>query len=111
MWLGDERVETLDHYLAGYAQSRQDIGQEWMAPSDEALLKELGTWLAERTEPRQAPPALRSLSSWARAVAQMDPGPQSARTFFRLLEEYLNRRGESLQSVTPMLYRGSPRPG
>jgi hypothetical protein len=111
MYLCDERVESLDRYLAGYSQAREDVGQAWMASADEAVWRGFEAWLVTRADGGVPPPSLQYWPSWARAVIQIDAGPSNVLTFFRLFEEYLNSIGESFSKVTPMTYRGSPRPG
>lgn len=48
-FLGDERVETLEVFMAAYAQGREDVGGVGMYEEDAALLAGFDTCIAERT--------------------------------------------------------------
>ena len=96
MFLGDERVETLATFLAGYEQGRADVGGVGMHDDDALLLNEFDAWLAERTERHGSQGALR----WPQLVGRLDEGPKNVRTFFDLLEEFLESAGRSLNSAS-----------
>ncbi|MCB9601464.1 MAG: hypothetical protein H6720_14165, partial [Sandaracinus sp.] len=54
MFLGDERVGTLDVYLQAYGQAREDLGVAELVESEATLLDDFGRWLAAtRNDTRQ----------------------------------------------------------
>jgi len=91
MYLGDERAESLCKYLLGYQQARGDAGLVPMSSEDKVLVEGFAAWLAEKTGQDQ-----RSLS-WPGLLSRIDDGNKGVGTFFRLFEEFLNGRGESME--------------
>lgn len=94
MFLGDERVRTLDTYIQAYSQARTDLGLSEFGAGEESILADFGRWLgAKLGDTRDV--------GWASLVARHDPGEHSAKVFFLLFEEFLNERGDSLLRSGP----------
>lgn len=94
MFLRDERVESLEVYLAAYAQARADLGFKGMTDEDLQLVQNFNLWLANKLN-------WHANVSWLSFVRRADSGPRNVHTFFRLLEEFLAKNGTSLDEIEP----------
>lgn len=95
-YLADERVGALHLYLHVASVAREDAGKNALHRDDRALLDAFAAWLAPRTAS-----TFTGGMAWVRSVEALDPGAQSVRTFFTLLEEFLATRGETLTDAAP----------
>ena len=91
MFLGREDVRTLDTYIFGYCQAREDLGFTEFGADETTILSDFRSWLAERLNNKGE-------VGWATLIETLDPGDRNIRTFFELFEEFLQLRGESLQN-------------
>jgi len=107
MYLGDERVETLAAFLAGYETGRADAGETGMHDDNALLLSEFDVRLAEKTGRHGRLGSLR----WPQLIARIDSGPSNVRTFFEQFEEFLESTGRSFAGVpewTPVGWEPDP---
>ena len=93
MFLGSEDVRALDVYLLGYQQARHDLGVPDLLSDERVLWEHFNSWLVSRTG---GSASLR----WPTLVERIDPSSRNLRTFFRLLEEFLATRGQSLSDIS-----------
>lgn len=89
MYLGDERVRTLDTYLRGYVQAREDLGVPAYGHDESNLMQDFEEWLSKRLKSNAVCP-------WSARVEEEDNSDRNVYTFFRLFEEFLAERGRSL---------------
>jgi hypothetical protein len=86
MYLGDERVGTLDTYLSGYCDALRDAGLYDGNPIPPPLPL-FYKWLTLRTGSRKN-------LGWARMVEGVDASDRNVRTFFRLFAEFTAARAQ-----------------
>ena len=101
-FLGDERVDSLDTFMAGYEQGRMDAGATGMTEQDAALLDGFNVWLAKRANYDLSAGSMR----WRLLIKKLDGSERNVHTFFRLFEEFLAGAGKSLDDPQPWVPSG-----
>ncbi len=96
-FLGDERVETLRSYLAGYEQAREDLGLPRYTKKESKILSDFDIWIAKRVGYELS----WGSSRWPQLIKEIDSSKKSAVTFFRVFEEFLQSNGTSLDEAPP----------
>jgi hypothetical protein len=91
MYLGDERVKTLAMFLCGYERALCDLGGSGMGA---IVLTEFREWLSKELNES------RSLG-WSELIELEDASARNIYTFFRRFEQFLETRGENLDTWTP----------
>jgi hypothetical protein len=93
MYLGDERVRTLATYIQGYTQAREDLGVPEFGDGEGLVLREFEKWLsAKRNDTRDV--------AWPSLIEAVDGTERNVQTFFRLFDEFLAGREDSLTAQT-----------
>lgn len=95
MFLGDERVETLQTLMVGYEMGREDAGGVGMYAEDAALLARFDAWMAQRANYDRSHRSV----AWPSLVKRLDDSERSVVMFFKLFEEFLHTTGQSLDNV------------
>ncbi len=94
IYIGAETIHALDLFTFGYEEARDDLGICGMSASDKEWLAKFGEWLALRA----AEPELGS-REWSHQIYWLDPSDKNIHTFFKLFEEFLQTKGQSLDAV------------
>lgn len=93
-YLGAETTCALNLFRYGYEKARGDLGICEMSLSDKEYLDQFGEWLALR-----AAPSDRDFPQWSNQIYWRDPSEKNIHTFFKLFEEFLQTKGQSLDAV------------
>lgn len=105
MYLGDERVETLQLYINAYSQAREDLGFRGLVESDERLWREFTDWLRARTHVSSGgtrPFVVCEL------IRMLDPKERNVQTFFAEMEAFLQFHGKSLRGPDVVAWPAIP---
>ena len=94
IYIGAETTRALNLFRYGYEEARDDLGICGMSVSDKEWLAKFGEWLALR-----APDSDRDEAEWSLQIYRLDSSEKNIHTFFKLFEEILQTKGQSLDAV------------
>ncbi len=95
MYLGHENTRLLWQYLAGYVQSRIDLGLSPFGLGEPDHLLGFTEWLRERKGHAN------STIGWYDMIEQLDASARNLSTFFREFQEYLTSNGIDPDAIEP----------
>ena len=95
MYLGHEKARLLWQYLAGYVQSRVELGLSPFGSGEPDHLQGFTTWLRERHGHG------RSTISWYDVIEELDDSDRNLSTFYREFGAYLHSIGIDLDDIEP----------
>lgn len=93
-YLGAETTRALNLFRYGYEEARDDLGICGMSASDKEWLAKFGAWLALRAADSE-----RDDAEWSLQIYRLDSSEKDIHTFFKLFEEFLQTKGQSLDAV------------
>jgi|GEM_PF-1567995 len=95
-YLGAETIRALDLFTFGYEQAREELGLCGQSQTDKECMAQFGEWLARRAGETDM-----EMSRWTYQIYQLDSSEKDIHTFFKLFEEFLQTKGQSLDAVEP----------
>jgi hypothetical protein len=93
-YLGAETTRALNLFRYGYEEAREELGLCGESQTDKECMAQFGEWLARRAGETDM-----EMSRWTYQIYQLDSSEKDIHTFFKLFEEFLQTKGQSLDAV------------